>query len=452
MTFRKILFWVHLCIGLVAGIVILIMSVTGVLLMYQKQMTAWADRGYRVAPPSSGATRLPVETLLGKVREQGSDLPSTFTLHSDPAAPAALGFGRDATIYVNPYTGDILGEGAKGIRTFFQVMTDWHRWLGAQGENRRIARAVTGASNLGFLFLVVSGAYIWWPKQWTRPQLRNVTWFRRGLPAKARDFNWHNVIGLWSAVPLFLVVLSATVISYPWASNLVYRIVGEEPPVQGGPVGRGAGGSLQQSQQQRPEGKPSQRSETSARGAEFQRVKRQASGGEELRRMRREGAGGPAGSGALAAPPVDLKLEGFDKLWSRAEQQLTGWQSITLRLPNSANARLSFTIDQGNGGQPQKRAQLILDRTSGDIVRWEPFSSMTLGRRLRMVLRFAHTGEVLGFIGQTVAGLVSAGSAVLVYTGFALAWRRFRAWQVRRRSRRVTDVPTVIAEVVESSR
>jgi len=47
-------------------------------------------------------------------------------------------------------------------------------------------------------------------------------------------------------------------------------------------------------------------------------------------------------------------------------------------------------------------------------------------------LRFAHTGEVLGLPGQTVAGLVSLGAAVLVWTGLALAWRRFRAWRGRR--------------------
>ena len=68
MTFRKILFWFHLCTGVVAGIVVLIMSVTGVLLMYEKQMTAWADRGYRVTPPSSGSNAL----AGGNTARQGS--------------------------------------------------------------------------------------------------------------------------------------------------------------------------------------------------------------------------------------------------------------------------------------------------------------------------------------------------------------------------------------------
>ena len=100
-----------------------------------------------------------------------------------------------------------------------------------------------------FLFVVLSGMYLWWPKSLTWAQVRNVTWFRGGLRAKARDFNWHNTIGFWSALPLAVVVYSATVISYPWSNNLVYRVMGEEPPAPaagraGGPgpgAGRGGG-------------------------------------------------------------------------------------------------------------------------------------------------------------------------------------------------------------------
>src|SRR6185503_6741603 len=102
------------------------------------------------------------------------------------------------------------------------------------------------------------------------------------------------------------------------------------------------------------------------------------------------------------------------------------------QLPTAASAPLTFNIDSGTGGQPQKRAQLVLDRSTGNVVRWEPFSSYTRGRQLRSILRFAHTGEVVGIIGQTIAGLVSAGGAMLVFTGLALAIRRFLAWAANR--------------------
>jgi uncharacterized iron-regulated membrane protein len=381
-SLRKTIFWCHLLTGVTAGLVILIMSVTGVLLSYEKQIIAWADtRNYHAAPPSPETPPLPLESLLAKVEERLGVAASTVTIRAEKSEMAAIGLAGGRAVFVNRYTGEILGEGAKGVRDFFHVITDWHRWLGAHGENRAVARAITGACNLGFLFLVVSGLYLWWPRIWTRPQLRNALWFKRGLPVKARDFNWHNVIGFWCLVPLFIVVLSATVISYPWASNLVYRLAGETPPAPAQRAGPG----------QAPGNARPQRGNSERRGAQEQYV-------------------------------------GLDRLWVRAEQQSPGWRIITLRLPASAEAPGVFTIDQGNGGQPQKRAQLTLNRSDGEVVRWEPFSGYSTGRKLRSFLRFAHTGEVAGFIGQTVAGIASLGATFLVWTGLALAWRRLRGW------------------------
>jgi uncharacterized iron-regulated membrane protein len=374
---RRIIFWCHLPVGVIAGLVIFNMCVTGVLLTYEKQITSWADtRNYRSAPPAPGAQRLPVETLITKVRESRGGNPIAITLKSDPSAPAEIAFGRETTLFVNPYTGSIYGEGSQRVRNFFRGVTEWHRWLGAKGDNRNVARAITGACNLGFLFLVMSGFYLWWPRNWNLKALRNVTWFRRGLPSKARYFNWHNVIGFWSAVPLFIVVLSAVVISYTWAGNLVYRIAGETPPAP----------------------RPNQQAPASANNNQ---------------------------------PQIDL-ASNLNSAWLRAEQQVSDWRSITMQLPASATTQLTFNIDSGTGGQPQKRAQLVLDRTSGEVVRWEPFSSYTRGRQLRSVLRFAHTGEVVGIIGQTVAGLVSTGGAMLVFTGLMLALRRFLTWVANR--------------------
>src|SRR5215207_11344822 len=168
-------------------------------------------------------------------------------------------------------------------------------------------RAARGASNLVFLFIVMSGFYLWWPRRWTRGSLRAVTWFRRMQTARARDFNWHNVVGFWSALPLFVVVLSAVVISYTWASNLVYRLAGEEPPAQ----------------------------------------------------QQRGGTPGGAGQQPQGTPPP-APLEGLDALLARAERQVEGWRSITTQLPQKPDVPVVFAIDRGNGGQPHLRSQLTL--------------------------------------------------------------------------------------------
>jgi uncharacterized iron-regulated membrane protein len=399
--FRKILFWCHLVTGVSVALIVLIMSVTGVLLTYEKQMLAWGDaRATRVPAHAPGARPLPVDVLMQRVARAESGTPTTVAWLAGENAPVRVAFGREKTIYVDPYSGAVLGQGARKMRAFFRGVTDWHRWLAQSGEGRDRGKMITGAANLGFLFLVLSGLYLWFPRNWAPGALRSVTLFRRGLRAKARDFNWHNVIGFWSFVPLAVVVASATVISYPWASNLVYRLAGEEPPAQSGPGGPPAG---------------------AAAGA----------GGPRAEGGSREG--GPRGEGREGARGGDERLlAGVDPLLATARQKVDGWRTISLAMPKDADAPVVFNIDRGSGGQPQKRASLTLDRATGAEVKWEPFSAGTTGRKARSILRFAHTGEVLGLLGQTIAGLVSLGAAVLVYTGIALSLRRLAAWRGRR--------------------
>ena len=194
MRLRSVLFWLHLPCGVLAGAVILIMSVTGVLLTYQRQITAWADtRGYRIEP---AAQRLSADALIVKVVESRPDLsPTALVVRSEPSAPASFTVGAGRQLFVDPYTGAALGEGnGQTVRAFFRVVVEWHRYLAASGASRPLGRAVTGASNLAFLFIVASGLFLWWPRSLTWATVRNITWFKGGLRGKARDFNWHNTI------------------------------------------------------------------------------------------------------------------------------------------------------------------------------------------------------------------------------------------------------------------
>ena len=74
------------------------------------------------------------------------------------------------------------------------------------------------------------------------------------------------------------------------------------------------------------------------------------------------------------------------------------------------------------------RSQLTLNRATAEVVKWEPYSENSTGRKLRSWFRGLHTGEAFGFFGQTIAGLASLGGCFLVWTGLAMAWRRFRSW------------------------
>jgi uncharacterized iron-regulated membrane protein len=368
MRLRQLVFWLHLSAGTIAGLVILLMSVTGVLLTYERQIAEWADlRASRITGPDDGARRHSLEALLRRVTDiQGSAQPGIVTVRAGDAPISVTAGSR--TLFINPYSGEILGEGAPKVRAFFRRVREWHRWLGVGGEGRTTARAVTGACNLAFLFLVSSGFYLWWPRTWSWRQIRQVMWFRKGLRSRARDFNWHNTIGFWCGVPLFVVVLSATVISYRWSSDLVYRIAGEEPPRTVTP-------------------------------------------------------------GSTNPRSTSVRVAGLDDLVRHAQTQVPEWRTLSFRIPEATSQTVTVTIDQGTGGEPQKRSAMTVDLASGQMKQWEPFSAQTRGRRWRSWLRFAHTGEAAGLLGQTVAGVASGGGAVLVWTGIGMALRRFNAWR-----------------------
>ena len=373
---RTFIFWCHLAVAVPTALVILVMSVSGVLLGFQRQMESASDRA-NYAP--AGNRPASAETVLLAAAKAEGRSPTSVTVKADPRLPSEARFGRGRTLFVDGATGRILGDGAKGSRGFFRGVTDWHRWLATSEDGRETGKAITGACNLAFLFLVLSGFYLWWPRNWNPKALRNSFLLRRGLKPKARDFNIHNAIGFWAAVPLALIVASGVVISYPWASALVFRAAGESPP------------------------------------------------------QREERGGGPGRGAERGRGPSAPDASGLDALVAKAQAERPDWRAITVTPPREATDPVVLAVDRGTGGQPQLRENFSFERLTGALVKREGFGDLSAGRRARTFFRFAHTGEVGGLGGQIVATLASLGAAVLVWTGLALSWRRLLAWNARRR-------------------
>jgi uncharacterized iron-regulated membrane protein len=231
--------------------------------------------------------------------------------------------------------------------------------------------AITAAANAAFLFLATSGIVLWWPKQFTSRFLRPVTWFQQGLSGKARDFNWHNVVGFWSSAVLIVLTFTGMTISYPAVGDLLYR-----NPQQG----------------------PPQQRDREPRAGKSERL-------------------------------TPDHFAGADSWMAAAQRQLPGWTLVTLRLPARPGDAVKFALTDSPSRSPFGRSALTLDATTAAVAKWEPFAGFGLERKLRVAARWAHTGEIGGGIGQLVAGLASAGGTVLVWTGVALAWRRLRAWR-----------------------
>ena len=129
-----------------------------------------------------GRERSAVEELISRLRAARPDAaPTALTLSADRHAPVMVALGRSDAVFLDAYDGRVLGEGSRAAREFFRSVVAWHRSLGAEGERACKRPRDHRGCNLAFLFLVASGAFLWWPRErsWRRAA------FRRALSGRA---------------------------------------------------------------------------------------------------------------------------------------------------------------------------------------------------------------------------------------------------------------------------
>jgi uncharacterized iron-regulated membrane protein len=422
MTFRKILFWSHLAAGLISGLAIGIMCFTGTALAFEKQLIAWSERDARmIGDPAPGATRLPLEEVRSKLRAAHPDArPANLVIQNDPRAAIAFPAGRAAGFYVNPYTGEVRQPQSNAMGRFMATMVSWHRYLGFTGEvSRPRGKLINGICNLAFCVLAITGLYLWMPRNWSLRGVKAIALFNWRLAGKARDFNWHNSIGLWSAPILIVLTLTAVPISFQWGGRVINSLTGTPQPVAGAaPAGPAAlpavvvptppadARPLTQDALIAIVQKEIPRWETITVGGAAGRGGPGAAG--PGGRPGRGGRGGPAGASAPAPSNTAPSIENREP-----------------RIENPPAPAATFTVRATDSLPRTANITLTLNPYNGEVLRRTGYAEQAPAQRVRAWTRFLHTGEALGFWGQLVAGLACLGGCFLVYTGFALSWRRF---------------------------
>lgn len=372
---RKVFFWLHLLAGVTAGVFIFVMAATGVVLSFERQITNLVDRDIRFVSVPQDPHPGTLNDLLESVSRAGMGEPTAIAIRNQPQATVQFSLGRSQTVYVDPYSSALLGVSSIRTHEFFSAVERLHRTLGAPLGSKSIGHWMTAISNLLFGVLILLGLILWFPRKRSWKAFRPSIAFRKGLSGKARDWNWHNVIGIWCALPLLVIVLTGVVMSFDWANTLLFRLSGSAAPAA-----------------------RHKESDFHSRGRKIQR-------GQE---------------------------PNYDRLFTTTKSLNPNWRTITFNIANEPNSPISVTIDTGTGGQPQKRTQYLLNRDIGAVVKETKFADGNLGQRLRAFVRFGHTGEYGGWLGQVIAAIASLGACVLVYTGSSLAIRRFAAAFKRR--------------------
>ncbi len=229
---KKFIKKLHLWLSLPFGIVISILCLTGALLVFEQEIqNIMYPSRYNVSEVKEAPIALPelvrivAQQLPDTVTVSGITIPSGKTKNF---RVSLAGQGR-RTIYVDPYTGEIKGETipyAKG--NFFSTVRRLHRWFLFQMKRDGISwgKLITGTSTLMFLFILLSGVVIWFPKSLKSLKRRLSIKFNGGRFRFWYDL--HLAGGMYTLIFLLLFCLTGLTWSFQWYQKGFYKLFGVE--------------------------------------------------------------------------------------------------------------------------------------------------------------------------------------------------------------------------------
>lgn len=355
----------HRWVGLLAGLPIAVLGLTGSLLVYRGALDRLVHPDlYRVSADTVSVT--PGEAL-ARVRERNPDPePLTLQLPSGAGSPYVVwhGASRDAEkSYVDPASGRVLGVRPSG-RGPVRALFDLHASL----LGGPVGATAVGVLGLLLLFASATGGVVWWPRA---GKLVDAVTVRLGGNGRRVNYDLHRAGGFWTL--LYLAVLALTgsgLVFYGTAGDILNRATGSSPPPP-------------------------------------------------------PPTSGPSPSPVGDPGPPALPAERVDRAWRDLRDRVPEGRVTFISLPTSERAPVSLRFRLPSELHPNGRSHAYADRWSGRILRVDRQPEMDAGPRLLHALYPLHIGEFgVGPIPPDVVRLVWAllgiVPAVLLVTGFLL--------------------------------
>ena len=212
----------HLWPGLVSGIVVVILGITGCILVFEEQFKNAFFPWLRSEEPA-GRSLLPPSVLYKKVSEAlpGKDIQSVWYHGKEHTAHFTV--DADSVVYVDPYSGKVVAM--MSDEDFFHFIDIGHTrlWL-----PQKIGVQIVGWSTFVFFTLLITGMILWWPKKWnqkSRDLSFKVRWKAR---FKKLNYDLHNVFGFYALLVSILFALTGMIMSFSWFNKSVFWLAGGE--------------------------------------------------------------------------------------------------------------------------------------------------------------------------------------------------------------------------------
>jgi uncharacterized iron-regulated membrane protein len=218
MRFKKIVGFIHLWLGLLSGLVVLFLGLTGCILAFQTEIES-VTKPYQYIKEGSGKPLPPsVMKPIAEKELQGKH-PHSVSYEKGKASQVVF-YGDDFydIVYINPYTG-VVQKTVNMNRDFFRivVMGHYNLWLPVT-----VGQPIVATATLIFFILMVSGIILWWPRnKAARKQRFRVKWNVRW---RRKNYDLHSVLGFYMSWIGIFIAISGLVMGFQWFAKSFYYV------------------------------------------------------------------------------------------------------------------------------------------------------------------------------------------------------------------------------------
>jgi uncharacterized iron-regulated membrane protein len=124
--------------------------------------------------------------------------------------------------YINPYTGKVL-KTVDGESGFFHFILDGHFYLWLPDQ---IGQVVVASATLIFVFLLISGFILWYPKNKNARKQRFSFKWKKNMKWKRKNYDLHNVTGFYVLLIAFVFSITGLVWGFQWFAKSYYFLLG----------------------------------------------------------------------------------------------------------------------------------------------------------------------------------------------------------------------------------
>ena len=221
---RKPLLALHLWIGLIAGLVLVVVALSGTVLIFRTALERKMDPGRFIVTPGTQRVSLDQMAATARAAHPAAELESA-RFFGDPTMPAMFMFTNKEYVHIDPYTGKVLG-----IRQRYGEGFGWvegiHKYLTLEPT---LGEDVNGSFAIVFVMLFATGLILWWPA--TRKALKaglTLNWKLKGRPW---HLNLHKTFGFYVSLILLFSALSGIPIALESTRVVIDTLTGSKHEV-----------------------------------------------------------------------------------------------------------------------------------------------------------------------------------------------------------------------------